>query len=133
MFNLVLSWLVDIADYIKNNSYGLPAVRVLEYNGITFGIVEPYGYYILNYNSSLFLLRDKNTAIKFYVLKDTVFTSIEQTGRITQTYIDFLFQNPPKSASIIEKFILFRDENPRKHTVINIINKCLDLQIFELQ
>lgn len=127
-----LGWLVDIGEYIKNKSYGIAAIRVLDYNNITFGIIEPYGYYLINYNSEIYLMRDVNICIKFRVKNKTVTTSIIKTGRLNIAYIDSLFSYPPVSSSKIEKFILTRDKNPHKHTAISLINKCLDMCIFHL-
>lgn len=127
-----LSWLSQLAAYIKTKSYGLAAIRVLEYNGITFGIIEPYGYFVFNYRSEIFVLRESNVAIKFFVRDEKVVTSVSHTGQVSMAYIDTLFANPPGSSSKIEKFILWRDKYPRRHTIISLINKCLDLRIFHL-
>lgn len=127
-----LSWLADLGKYIETKSYGLAAIRVLDYNGVTFGIIEPYGYYLFNYKSEIYLLRDHNIAIKFYVLNKKVATSIVKTGQLNIGYIDSLFTYPPSSSSTIEKFILEHDNNPRLHSAIELINRCLDLRIFSL-
>lgn len=125
-----LSWLSDIEKYIRNNSFGLAAIRVLEYNGATFGIIEPYGYYLINHKSEIYLMRSARVAIKFSVVNKTVATSIVQMGALNIGYIDALFVNPPVSSSKIEKFILFNDKFPRHYTAIQLINKCLDKRIF---
>lgn len=129
---MVLHWLVELGNYIKNNSFGLASIRVLEYNNVTFGIIDPYGYYVINYNSEIYLLRDKNISIKFQVKDDKVTTAIVNTGRISIGYIDSLFMNPPVSSSKITKFVLFHNEMPRKYTAIQLINKCLDMRIFHI-
>lgn len=133
MYTMILSWLSDLAEYIQTKSYGLAAIRVFDYNNVTFGIIEPYGYYLFNYNSEIYLLRDHNIAIKFYVINKKVATSIVKTGQLNIGYIDLLFKYPPASTSTIEKFILVHDNNPRHHSAISLINRCLDLRIFSLQ
>lgn len=126
-------WLADISQYIREKSYGLAAIKVMEYDGATFGIIEPYGYYVVNYQSAIYLLRDANIAIKFYVRNEVVATAIVHTSlQITAGYIDTLFAYPPASASRIEKFILFKDAMPRRYSAIQLINRCLDMQIFHL-
>lgn len=127
-----MSWLNDLSRYIREKSYGLAAIRVIDYNNATFGIIEPYGYYLINYNSAIYLLRSANISIKFYVANDTVATAVVQTGQLNINFIDALFTNPPSSATKIEKFILFRDNFPRKYSAIALINRCLDLQIFHI-
>ncbi|WBR61482.1 hypothetical protein [Drosophila suzukii associated hytrosavirus 1] len=127
-----LTWLQEILTYIKTNSFGLPAIRVLEYDGATFGIIEPYGYYVVNYNSEIYLMRDANTSIKFYVQNDTVVTAIVHTGHVSIGYIDALFVNPPSSSSKITKFILYEDKTPRHHSAIQLINRCLDMRILQI-
>ena len=127
-----LSWLTELGEYIKNKSFGLAAIRVIDYNNITFGIIEPYGYYLINYQSEIYLMRDANICIKFRIKNNTVTTSIVKTGRLDIPYIDALFSNPPESSSKITKFILNRDKNPRHHTAISLINKCLEMRIFHL-
>lgn len=129
---LIQNWLHDISEYIKINSYGLATIRVIDFNGITFGIIDPYGYYIMNYKSEIYLLRDHNIAFRFSAKKEEVILTIENTGLLSFNYIDTLFANPPISASKLKKFILFRDANPRKYTAIALINKCIDLQILEI-
>lgn len=129
--DLTLPWLLELAEYIKTKSFGLAAIRVLEYNNITFGIIEPYGYYLFNYKSQIYLMRDLNICIKFYVKDDTVVTAVKKT-HLTITYIDSLFTHPPDSATKIKKFILVKDDTPHYHTVIYLINKCLDMRIFHL-
>lgn len=126
------SWLDDLGRYILEKSYGLAAVRVMDYNEATFGIIEPYGYYIVNYSSEIYLLRSSNVAIKFFVRDNIVATSITKMGQINIGFIDAIFMNPPSSSTRIEKFILFRDNYPRKYTAIQLINKCLDMRIFHM-
>lgn len=128
----VTNWLDDLNVYIKENSYGLAAIRVVEYNNATYGIIEPYGYYIINYKSEIFLMRASNVAIKFFVRNDVVVTSITYTGEITIGFVDALFLNPPSSSSKIQKFVLFHDRNPRHYSAIQLINKCLDMRILHL-
>lgn len=77
-------------------------------------------------------MRDVNIAIKFYVKNATVVTSVVQTGQLSIGYIDALFSSPPESSSKICKFVLFRDDNPRKYSAIALINRCLDMQIFHI-
>lgn len=125
-----LAWLRDIADYIREHSYGLAAIRVFEYNQATYGIIEPYGYYVINYKSAIYLMRSERMCIKFFVKNDVVATSIVETGSITIGYMDSLFKNPPLAATKLQKFILFHDKYPRHYTAIALINKCLDLRIF---
>lgn len=127
-----LAWLAALGEYIKTKSFGLSAIRVLDYNNITFGIIEPYGYYVVNYNSEIYLMRDANICIKFRIKNETVTTSIVRTGRLDVGYIDALFSNPPESSSKIEKFILTYEKTPRHHTAISLINKCLDMRILHL-
>lgn len=125
-------WLAQLDEYVQNRSYGLAAIRVLDYNDITFGIIEPYGYYLMNYKSEIYLLRNKSVAIKFYVNNNSVATSIVNTGALNISYIDALFTNPPAASSRLRKFILFHDQQPRSYTAIQLINRCLDLRIFYL-
>lgn len=127
-----LSWLDELSDYIKNKSFGLAAIRVLDYNGITFGIIEPYGYYIINYKSEIYLLRSANVSIKFRVQNEKVVASVVHTGQVNISYIDALFASPPAASSKLKKFVLYRDRNPRTYTAIKLINRCLDLRILSL-
>lgn len=125
------SWLDNLSNYIQDKSFGLAAIRVMDYNMATFGIIEPYGYYLINYNGAIYLMRESNVAIKFYVRDGTkVVTAIVQTGQLTIGYIDALFQHPPPSSSQLHKFVLYSDDNPRKYSAIQLINRCLDLRIF---
>lgn len=127
-----LSWLTNLRDFIANNSFGRASIRVVEYNGATFGIIDPYGYYVVNYKSEIFLMRDKNISIKFAVKEDRVTTSAVNTGKIDIGYIDALFASPPPSSSQMVKFVLFEDSMPRKYTAIQLINRCLDMCIFNI-
>lgn len=126
------SWLNDLSRYIRQKSYGLATIRVMEYNGITFGIIEPYGYYIINNLDQIYLFRGSNIAIKFFVQNNNVATSVVDMYHFNIGYIDALFTNPPPSSTLIENFVLFRDNFPRKYTAISLINKCIDLQIFHI-
>lgn len=124
-----LAWLRDISDFIRENSYGLAAIRVFEHNDATYGIIEPYGYYIINYRSAIYLMRSQRMSIKFFVKNDVVATAVVETGSITISYLDSLFKNPPLAATKLQKFILFRDKFPRHYTAIALINRCLDMRI----
>lgn len=128
-----LSWLNDIEHYIHEKSFGLAAIRVFDYNGATFGLIEPYGYYLVNYNKSIYLMRDASIAVKFSVQNETVVTAVVQTGQLTVGYIDALFVSPPASSSKLTKFILFKDDQPRKYSAITLINRCLDLRILTFE
>lgn len=125
------SWLVDMERYIRDQSYGPAAIRVMEYNGVTFGIIDPYGYYVVNRDGDVYLLRDRNVAIRFFVAKDQVSTAVVHLNE-SVGFIDALFANPPPSASQLEKFILFPNSNPKRYTAIQLINKCLDKGILSL-
>lgn len=128
-----LLWLEDLVQYIRSQSYGQAAIRVMDHKGITYGIIEPYGYYVINYKANIFLIREKNIAIRFFVRDERVVTSLINTNYITMEYIDALFDNPPISSSKIVKFVLFKDDYPKKYSVIHLINRCINLRIFELQ
>lgn len=129
---MILNWLSELKNFITTNSFGLASIRVLDFNNITFGIIDPYGYYLFNFDSELYLFRDSNVAIKFKVIKDSVVTSLIQTSTISIGYIDNLFNNPPQSSSKLVKFVLFYDKMPQKYTAIELINRCLDLCIFHI-
>lgn len=128
----VVQWLNDLNDYIRSNSYGLASIRVLDFNNATFGIIDPYGYYIVNVDSAIYLLRDNHTLIKFQATDGTVTTSLVNSSRLTVGYIDNLFLNPPPTTSQLVKFVLFRDKMPRRYTAIELINRCLDLRILSI-
>lgn len=128
-----LWWLHALGTYVREKSFGLAAIRVLECDNITFGIIEPYGYYIVNFDSEIYLMRGANVAIKFFVRDDRVATAVAQLGyKFSIGYIDAVFQSPPSNSSKISKFILFHDDMPRHHTAISLINRCLDMRILYL-
>lgn len=126
-----LAWLRSLSEFLRNRSFGLAAIRVLDYGDTTYGIIDPYGYYVVNYKSEIYLLRDLNVAIKFFIKNKTVATSIVHS-LYTVGLIDSLFSNPPSSSSKITKFILFTDNQPRRYTAIQLINRCLDLRVLDL-
>lgn len=130
--NMWLALLRSLVAFVRSNSFGLAAARVLEYDGARFAVIEPYGYYVINYGRVLYLLRDANVAIKFYVQNGSVVTALASTGRVSAGYVDALFAYPPASASQVAKFVLFRDSEPRHHSAISLLNRCLELGIFEL-
>ncbi|ACD03463.1 hypothetical protein MdSGHV004 [Musca domestica salivary gland hypertrophy virus] len=127
------SWLVDMQRYVRDNSYGPPAIRVLQLHGITYGIIDPYGYYVMNDSDSIYLLRDRNIAIKFSVRDGNVVTSIVHlVDGATMGFIDGLMTNPPSSATRIEKYVLYTSTMPQRYSVIELLNRCLDMGILGL-
>lgn len=131
---LVLRWLVKLGEYIKEKSFGLTAIRVFDYNDVTFGIIEPYGYYVINTKNDIYLLRDVNLAIKFYIRDGKTVTSLVDLNNTNLTfgYIDNLFLNLPATASRVQKIILYNSDMPQYYTAIDLINRCLDLRILSL-